>query len=141
MEIHYVTILVCAVAAMIIGSIWYGPIFGKMWMRIMCPEAATMTEEQKKEMSKGMWAMYLVQFILSLITAWMLDLHISNWSGDESSVAIAVCAWFGFILTTIAGQILWSGRSKKDAWQMFLVSAGAQLVTFVVFGLLIALLS
>lgn len=68
-------VLVCGVAALVIGSIWYGPLFGKAWMKIMGVE--NMSEEQKQAMKKGMWMMYLSQFILSLITAGVLAVHIA----------------------------------------------------------------
>ncbi len=132
---NYLAILVCGVVAMVIGFVWYGPLFGKMWKKIIGVE--NMTPEQCEEMKKQMWGMYLVQFILSLITAGVLQYHISNWAGNASSVAVAICVWFGFILTTEAGAALWSGKPVKMAWKMFFVSAGGQLVTFIVFGLIL----
>jgi hypothetical protein len=35
MDIHYWAVLVSAIVSMIIGSIWYGPLFGKLFMREM----------------------------------------------------------------------------------------------------------
>jgi len=136
MTINYLAILVCGVVALVIGSIWYGPLFGKAWMKIMGME--NMSEEQKQAMKKGMWGMYLVQFILSLITAGILATHIAYWSdASATAVGIAICTWFGFILTTEASAALWSGKPKNVAWKMFLITASAQLVTFIVFGLII----
>ncbi len=137
MQINYLAILVCGVAAMVIGFLWYGPLFGKAYMKVM--GADMMSPEQKAAMRKNMWGMYLLQFILSIVTAGTLAYHISNWSGSSTAVGIAICSWFGFVMTTEAGAALWSGKPKKLAWNMFFISAGAQLVTFVVFGLIIAM--
>lgn len=135
MEVNYIAVLLCGVAAMVVGFLWYGPLFGKAYMKIICPEP--MSPEQKEAMKKGMWGMYLVQFVLSLITAYVLAYHIANWAGPGTPLTVALCSWFGFILTTEAGAALWSGKPKKMAWNMFLITASAQLVTFVVFGLII----
>ncbi|MEK7585908.1 MAG: DUF1761 domain-containing protein [Patescibacteria group bacterium] len=133
---NYLAVLACGVASMIIGFIWYGPLFGKAYMRVMGVD--TMSPEQKEAMKKGMWGMYFVQFVLSLITAGILSVHIANWSGPQGAVLIAICTWFGFIMTTVASGALWSGKPKKQAWNFFWITASAQLVTFIVFGLILS---
>lgn len=135
MTINYLAVLVCGIVAMVVGFVWYGPLFGKAWMQIMGAE--NMTSEQKETMKSNMWAMYALQFVLSLLTAGVLAYHISQWTGDTTALGIALCTWFGFVMTTTAGASLWSGKPKKIAWKMFFISAGAQLVTFIVFGLIL----
>ena len=136
MQMNYLTILICAVTAMVIGFIWYGPLFGKIWRQMM--EGDTKSIEQNEAIKKSMWIAYLAQLILSIITAWTLLYFISNWTNFTASfVGIAVCAWFGFVMTTNASAALWSGRPKKIAWKIFSISSGAQFVTFIVFGLII----
>lgn len=135
MEVNYLAIMVCGVAAMVVGFLWYGPLFGKAWMQIMGSD--TMSTEQKEAMKKNVWGMYFLQFILSLITAGVLDYHIANWAGSETAIGVAIFAWFGFIMTTEAGAALWSGKPRKIAWKMFFISTGAQLVTFIVFGVIL----
>jgi hypothetical protein len=139
MTINYLAVLVCGVAAMIIGFIWYGPLFGKTWMKIM--HAESMSDAQKQAMKKNMGAMYFLQFVMSLITASVLAYFITNATTSMpsvSGVSIAICAWFGFVLTTEAGAALWSGKPKKVAWKMFLISASGALVTFIIFGLILS---
>jgi hypothetical protein len=137
MELNYLAILVCGIAAMVIGYVWYGPLFGKAWMKIMGVDMSTISPEERKKMQKGMAGAYILQFILSLITAGVLAVHIASWSDSTSSVAIATCTWFGFVMTTTASSALWSGKPKNVAWKMFFILAGAQLVTFVVFGFIL----
>ena len=133
---NILAIVVCAIVALVIGSIWYGPIFGKAWMQIM--GVATMTPEQQADMKKKMGIMYATQFVLSLITAAVLSYHISHWNTATPAVGIAICTWFGFIMTTEAGAALWSGKPTHVAWKMFLISTGGQLVTFIAYGLILS---
>jgi len=137
MEVNYLAILVCGVAAMVIGFVWYGFLFKKAWAKVIGVDMSKMSPEECKELQKGMGGVYFAQFVLSLITAYVLAYHIANWAGGETSIIIAIFTWFGFIMTTIAGASLWSGKSKKLAWNMFFISVGAQLVTFIAFGLII----
>jgi Protein of unknown function (DUF1761) len=131
MQINYLAILVCGVVAMVIGFIWYGPLFGKTWMSIMGVE--TMSFEQKEAMKKKMWVMYFIQFILSLITAFILSSMI--WP-SPNTVYLAFMVWLGLVMTTEASTALWSGKPAKIAWKMFFITASAQLVTFIAFGLI-----
>ena len=146
-------VLVCGIAAMVVGFIWYGPLFGKAYMKTM--GADTMTPEQKAAMKKSMGGMYFLQFILSLVTAWALSLFINLCAPfssvfletklpntfvcypGSSPIWIAILIWFGFVMTTTASGALWSGKPKKMAWSFFWITAGAQLVTFIVFGLIL----
>ncbi len=132
MTVNYVAIIVCGIAAMIIGSIWHGPLFGKAQMEVM--GADSMSPERKETMRKKMWGMYFVQFILSLVTAWALDLVLLHWAGTASAVKIAIFAWFGFIVTSLASGALWSGKSKSLSWKMFWIGAGGSLITFIVYA-------
>ena len=121
---NYLAILVCGVAAMIIGSIWYGPLFGKIYMKSMCPEG--MSPEQKAAMKKKMGPMYVVQFVLSLISAFVL-------AKMGPSLTAAFWVWFGFIMPTVASGALWSGKPKAAALSFFSITVLANLVTILVF--------
>ena len=134
--VNYVAILVCGIASMVVGFIWYGPLFGKVQMQVM--GADDCTPEQKEAMRKAMGGMYLLQFILALIMIWTIDMVLVHWAGQASAVKIAVFLWFGFVVTLAAGGALWSGKPKKMAYKMFLLSAGAQLVTFIVVALILS---
>ena len=66
--INYVAVLVAAVANMILGSLWFGPIFGKMWVK-----ASGMTREKMEEAKKkGMAGSYALMFWVRLLwpTCW-----------------------------------------------------------------------
>lgn len=137
MEINYLAVLVAGVAAMIVGSIWYGFLFKKAWGNVIGMDL-NMSPEKAKAMQKRMGGAYFLQFILSLLTAGVLSYHLNNFSGDKTSLGITLCIWFGFVMTTLAGGAIWSGKSRATAWKMFFITAGAQLATFIVFALILS---
>lgn len=135
--VNYLAILVAGIVSMVTGSIWYGPLFGKTWGRIIGMDVAGMPPEQKAKMQKGMGALYFANFILALLTAYILAHYIGGWQpapGAQGGIINAFWIWLGFIMPTAAGGAMWSGKPKKLAWQMFWVTMSYQLVNFLIIG-------
>ncbi len=127
---NYLAILVSAVVSMIIGFIWYGPLFKKAWIKISGCDPETMTPEQKADMKKSMVPMMITQFILSVLSIFVL----AKFGGN---MEVAFWAWLGFVMPITASGVMWSGKPKKLAWSMFWISAGCQLVTFLAYGIIL----
>ncbi len=132
--INWLAVIVVAIAHLILGSIWYGPIFGKAWMEIAGMTA--MSPEQKKAMQKKMMPMYLLQFALSILTAWVLAWNIGM-IGTVSGIQVAFWVWLGFVMPVVAGNSMWSGKSKKIAWKMFWITTSYNLIAFLIAGAII----
>lgn len=123
-------VIVCAVLSLIMGSIWYGPLFGKAWMRITgCTD---MDMEKRKEMQRKAVPLYFIQFILTILQ--LLVLVRLAGSSASSGIFSAIFVWIGFILPTVAGSCMWTAESRKTAQARFLIQAGFQLVSLIVFG-------
>lgn len=137
MEINYISILVCGVVAMIVGFIWYGPLFGKKWMEII--GAPEVDEQKKKEMQKGMMPMYILQFVLVLGQVYVLSHFVKGWAG-ATGIETAVWIWLGFVMPTIAASVMWTNESKNMKIARFGIQAGYQLVLFVIFGFVLGVL-
>lgn len=130
MGVNFWAVLVCGVLAMVLGSIWYGPLFGKLWMKIIgVPE---MDVVKRKEMQKKALPLYLIQFLLTLFQLFVL-VHLTG-SDATSGVLSALWVWAGFVLPTVAGACMWTNDSRNTAWTKFLLQAGFQLASFVLFG-------
>lgn len=120
---------------MAIGYYWYGPLFGKEWMR-MVGLTKEMAEKAKKEMGEK----YGLMFVSSLVTAYVLDHFI--WFTTPGSVTIlvgvktAIWAWLGFVATTALSKFLFSPEKKPI--KLLAVETGYHLVTLVVMGVILA---
>ncbi len=136
MDINYLAVLVCAVAAMGLGAVWYGPLFGKKWMEIV--GATAMDEARRKEMQRGAAKLYVVQFLLTLFQVWVLAYYIGGWT-DVSGLEQALWIWAAFIIPVVAGTAMWNNDSAKISWARFLIQGGYQLAIFVIFGLVLGL--
>lgn len=136
MEINYLAVLVCGVLSMIIGSVWYGPLFGKKWMEII--GATQMDVQKRKEMQKKAMPLYAISFVLALFQAYVLAHYIQGWQ-DASGVENALWIWAAFIIPTVAGASMWNNDANKVKWARFLIQGGYYLVLFIVFGLVLGM--
>src|SRR5688572_1633570 len=53
---NYLAILVAAVAGMAVGFFWYGPLFGKIWVKL----SGFTKEDMEKAQAKGMTKTYVL---------------------------------------------------------------------------------
>jgi len=140
MQTHILPILLCALLAMILGSVWYSPLlFGKAWMRLIKVDPEAMKDPvQRKKMQQRMFPLYMLQLLLSLFQIWVLSFYIQGWT-EASGVTNALWIWAAFVMPTIATSIMWGNDSRRDSLQKFFIQAGYQLVMFVVFGLILGI--
>lgn len=132
--VNYWAILVSAVIAMVLGAIWYGPLFGKKWCEIVGVDMNDM--EARKKMQKSAMPLYFIQFVLTLFQVYVLAHYIKGWS-DVSGIENSLWIWGAFVMPTIAAGSMWNNDSAKVSWARFLIQAGYQLILFVIFGFIL----
>ena len=137
------TAFVGALASLLIGFVWYGPFFGKKWAEVSgmkMPEG--ISDAEKSAMHKKMLPAYFLQFIMGFVMYYALGFFAAFIGRLSVSGALlyGLFIWIGFIMPLEAGNAIWSGKSKKLSWQMFLIMAGYQLVSILVAGLLWAVI-
>lgn len=136
MTINYWAVLVCAILSMIIGAMWYGPIFGKKWMQIIGADAQDIETRKKMEESSG--PLYLVQFVLSIFQIAVLAYYIQGWQ-DMSGLVNALWIWAAFVMPTVAAASMWTNQSGKIKWSQFGIQTGYQLIMFAIYGIILGL--
>lgn len=133
-EINYYAIAVCGIASMVLGFVWYGPLFGKKWAEII--GATALDAEKRKEMQKRAGPLYAVTFVLALFQAFVMAYYIAV-VPSSSGLDHGIWLWAGFVIPTVAAGAMWNNDSKKVSWARFLIQAGYYLVLFVIFGLIL----
>ena len=134
MTVNYWAIALGAVLSMVIGGIWYGPLFGKKWMEIVGVDPTDL--EARKKMQKSAGPLYAVQFVLTLFQVLVLAHLVADTKlvgGLERSLWI----WAAFVVPTLAGGVMWTNETGKLKWARFLIQGGYQLLMFIVYGLLL----
>jgi hypothetical protein len=133
-SVNYVAVAAGAVISMVVGALWYGPIFGKKWMEIIGinPESTV----QRREMQKGVGVLYAIQFVLTLFQILVLAHFIAD-TVRVTGIERALWIWAAFIVPTLAGSVMWTNEKSRLKWARFLIQGGYQLVMFVTYGLLL----
>ncbi len=135
-ELNYFAVVVASVLAMILGALWYGPLFGRAWMRVI--GVAEMDDETRKKMQAQAMPLYVLQFMLLLVQVTMIALITAYFDWTVSLLAMAFF-YVAFIIPTLAGSAMWNNDSAKIAWMRFGIQAGYQAVMCVIFALVLGM--
>ncbi|MFO7669694.1 MAG: DUF1761 domain-containing protein [Bacteroidales bacterium] len=133
-EVNYWAVASGAVLSMVIGAIWYGPVFGKKWMEILGVNPAD--KEAIKKMQKSTGPLYAAQFLLTLFQVLVLA-HLVADTKIAGGIERSLWIWAAFVIPTLAGAVMWTNDTGKLKWTRFLIQGGYQLVIFIVFGTLL----
>ena len=134
LTINYFAVFFGAILSMVIGAIWYGPLFGEKWIEILGVDINN--EAERKKMQKSAGPLYFIQFVLTLFQVYILASFVSA-NDMASALEQAVWIWAAFIIPTLAGAVMWTNQTAKLKWERFLIQGGYQLIIFIVFGLLL----
>ena len=134
LSVNYFAIVVGAVFSMVIGAVWYGPLFGKKWLEIVGATAEDL--EARKKMQAAAGPLYVVQFVLTLFQVLVLA-HLVADTTRVGGLERSLWIWAAFVIPTLAGAVMWTNEEGRRKWARFLIQGGYQLTIFIVFGLLL----
>lgn len=120
-----------AVAAMVIGFLWYSPmLFAKPWMIAMGYDPAD--KAKIAEMQKSAGLMYGIAFLASLLTAFVLGKIIFHLAIATPlyGMKVGLAVWAGFVATVQLTDTLFGKRPFK----LFLINTGYQLACYLAMG-------
>ncbi len=133
-DINYWAVLASAVAANVIGGLWYSPVlFGKAWMKLSGLDGKKL-EELKKKSSPG--KVYALMFVGSLVMAYVLS-HFIDYTQATTvfeGAQAGFWVWIGFVATVQLGSMLWEGKPAK----LYFLNTGYQLVSLLTMGIILA---
>ena len=121
--INWLSVIVAAVSAFLVGGIWYGPVFGLAWMA-----AFNFTEEDLKKRNVG--KTFGLSLLLSFVAALVLDMFIGAEAGLVFGMMAGFFAGFGWVATFIGIIYLFEMQSMKA----FAINAGYCIVSLTAMG-------
>src|SRR3989344_4058291 len=133
MGVNFIAVIVAAIAAMVLGFLWYGPLFGRLWIRL----SNFTQKDMEKAKAKGMGKTYLISFIAGIVMSFVLA-RLLQWTTTATMTAalqLGFWVWLGFIAPVILGAVLWEGKSV----QLYALNVGFQLLhTLLMAAILVA---
>ena len=109
--LNYFAVLMATIASISIGFIWYGPLFGTLWIQLSGISDTRLAELKVRGMGKK----YVLTSVMSLIMAYALAHFVAAWGATSVAGAfqLAFWVWLGFIVPTEIGSFLWEGKPLK----------------------------
>jgi len=135
MGVNLWSVLVAAVATMILGFLWYSPLlFAKPWTLAMGYDPND--KAKMEEMRKGAGKLYGITFIASLISAFVLAkiIDVTTVNSALYGMKIGFAVWLGFVTTVQLTSTLF----KKRPIKLYLIDTGYQLVCYLAMGAILA---
>jgi hypothetical protein len=129
-EVNYLAIITSTIVFMVVGSIWYGPLFGRQWMKLV-----KMTPEVMKSISRGSVARSMTgALIVAFVTSFVLAVLIKTLLITTLSAALMLgfLVWLGFIATVLSHRVLF----ERSSVALYLINALQSLVA-ILLGVLI----
>jgi len=127
LDVNWLAVLVAAVVTFVLGGVWYGPLFGKVW------RAAEGQAEPAPGRQKHPALVYGVSFVLMLIAAMALAVAIGPAPDVSRSIGFGLVVGVGWVATSFGVNYLFAGRRLP----LFAVDAGYNVVLFALMGLII----
>jgi hypothetical protein len=121
--LNWLAVLVAALSGFVIGSLWYGPLFQKPWMRL-----TGMTKE--KGAQANMAVTFGGAYVLNLVAAIGIALLLGDRGGWASGMHAGAFAGFFFVGTALGVIYLFEQRPLG----LWCINAGYQVVNFAAMG-------
>jgi len=125
MELNYVTILIATVVQFICGAAWYTAL-GKTWGEIHGFDK--LSKEVQQEMMKKMGPLYGLQFLVTLLTSYVMMLFLASLSSEWHAFGMAGFLWLGLVLPTQISAVIFGGTESKWIVKKIAIQAGGSLL-------------
>lgn len=129
-SINVLAILVTALAGFVIGSIWYGPLFSKAWLKASGTPTGNMTTAQTVRLFASA---YVLNVVIAFGLALLIGGHHSLHGGLHTGFFVSVM----FMATAIGVTYLFERKPLK----LFFINAGYQVVNCTVMGAILGVWS
>ena len=135
MGINLWSVLVAAVAPMVVGFLWYSPLlFARPWMVLMGydPNDKAKLEEMRKSAGKS----YAISFVASIVSAFVLAkvIEVSAVTTVPYGMKVGFAVWLGFVATVQLTEVLFAKKPVK----LYFINTGYQLVCYLAMGAIVA---
>ena len=125
LNINPLAVVIAAIVPMVLGFVWYGPLFGSTWMA-----ARGITREQMGQVNVGQ--AYGLTTVLAIVTAVAMAMVLSAASTQDLTTGVTLGAIMGVGL--VATALVTNGIFEERSWTLVMLNAGYQVVSLILMG-------
>ncbi|SMO90514.1 DUF1761 domain-containing protein [Fodinibius sediminis] len=131
-NINFFAVVTATLSTFAVGWLWYGPLFGQLWMKTVGLTEAELAEA-------NMLKIFGLAFIFELIMAVNLAIFLTGSSEAAEQMTGGLGAFYGFL--TGFGWVFFAlavtGLFERRSWKYILINGGYWCVGFTLMGLII----
>lgn len=127
--VNYVAVFAAAVIYLVLGFLWYGPLFGRRWMQLM--------QITPSGMNTGAMVKTTVASFIGAVVMLSMLARVVLWGGAAtaaSGAGIGALVWLAFVAAVMLNTVLYERRP----WALYVLNTGYYLVSLVIAGALFA---
>ncbi len=132
-DINFLRIILTSVILFIIGFYWYGPLFGKHWIKLSKISASDLSKAKQKSRTKPAIFNFIGNIVMVCVLANFINLL--GIASIAQGIILGFWVWLGFFAaTTLLGSVLWDNKP----WGLFVLNGLYWLVQLMVAGAILA---
>jgi len=124
MTLNWLAVVAATVATFLGGWIWYGPLFGKPWRKMMGMGAEPDMSGMMPAMMQGVANTFMANTVMAILLAMVVPASLT------AALMLGLVCWVGFTLYSELGGVIWGNGNYP--FKLMMINAGH--------GLMVALL-
>ena len=128
--VSLVATLAATIAGFVLGALWYGPLFGRLWMSAVGRTPEDIQRNTNPAVTYG------TTFVLGFIASYAFGLYVGPNPGRAFAITTGAAAGVFWVATSLATNYLFEGRPAS----LIAINGGYHAVRFTLIGLAFALL-
>ena len=129
-QVSLLATLLATVLSFVLGGLWYGPVFGKAWMRLVGVTEASVRQHFNPAKTYG------TTFVLAFLASYVFGMFL----GPNPSMALGLGAGASAGIFWVAGSLWTNDLFEGRPFALTLINGGYHTVKFILIGLSYALL-
>lgn len=125
-NVHWIAIVLAPLLGFVLGGLWYGPLFGKAWMR-----ASGVSEEQARAGNNP--KKFALVYVLNLIASFSLAMFIGPHADWRFGLMAGALTGLTFISVALGVTYLFESRPLR----LWLINGAYQTLMFAGMGLIL----
>src|SRR5882757_7609174 len=123
---NWLAVIAAALSSFVLGGLWYGPLFGKVWMK-----AAGVSAEQVAKGNKVM--IFGGTFVMALLSAMAFSYMLGNQEDAVSGALYGALGGFCIVAASLGSTYLFEHKPMA----LWLINGGYRTLQFILIGLIL----
>ena len=129
-NLNYLAIIASSVIYFALGALWFGPLFGKLWLKLV---GLSLTEEDKKNALFMFAKTFILDFVITFSVA--VIIYLLKPTTISSALQVSTLIGLGFVAAPFLGNYMYAKRSMK----LFAIEAGYHFVCIIIVSIILTI--